>query len=216
MSAVDLTVHVVDDNPVVRLGLRSVLHDVPHVTRVLEAGDGAEALEVTRMESPALALLDVRMPGTDGLSVLPRLAELTTVVMLTHSDEPEVVRRAMRSGARGYLVHGRIGVPELSAAVRICLEGGTVLGAGLGELLWRSEPDQVSDPAPRTDQRHQQLTDREREIMELISTGLSNADIGRRLFLAEKTVKNHINRIYEKLGYQTRAEAISDWLGGRP
>lgn len=214
MNPSELSVLVVDDNPVVRLGLRSVLHDVPHVTRVLEAGDGAEAVEVTRAESPALALLDVRMPGTDGLTVLPELAELTTVVMLTHSDEPEVVRRAMRSGARGYLVHGRIGVPELSAAVRICLEGGTVLGAGVSELLWSPE---AQEEAPRpAENRHPQLTDREREIMELISTGMSNADIGRRLYLAEKTVKNHINRIYEKLGYQTRAEAISDWLGGRP
>lgn len=206
-----VTVLVADDNAVIRLGLKALLADLENVDRVLEAVDGAQALEVARAERPHLVLLDVRMPGTDGLTVLPELVGLSTVVMLTHSDEPDVIRSTLAAGARGYLIHGRIGEKELAAAVGICLDGGVVLAQGVSEVLL-SPPEETVDALPA---RMEVLTEREVEIMELIGSGLSNAAIGTQLFLAEKTVKNHINRIYDKLGYRTRAEAISDWLTAR-
>lgn len=206
-----VTVLVADDNAVIRLGLKALLADLETVDRVLEASDGAEALEIAQAEHPHLVLLDVRMPGTDGLTVLPELVALSTVVMLTHSDEPDVIRSTLAAGARGYLIHGRIGEQELAAAVRICLDGGVVLAQGVSEVLL-APPEEVDDDLP---ERMKVLTERELEIMEHIGSGLSNAAIGKELFLAEKTVKNHINRIYDKLGYRTRAEAISDWLTAR-
>jgi len=206
---------VVDDNPVIRLGLRSLFSFVAGVTEVLEASDGSEAVEVARKESPDLVLLDVRMPGTDGLTALPSLVEIAPVVMLTHSEEPAVISAALRAGASGYLVHGTFGEEELSAAVRVCFGGGTVLGAGVAELLAPASEVPSAAPAPAggsVDPRFAALTRREVEIMELIGSGVSNADIGARLFLSPKTVKNHINRIYDKVGLHTRSEAIAAWL----
>jgi DNA-binding NarL/FixJ family response regulator len=225
MNAPDraLRVLVVDDNPVIRIGLRSLFDGIETVAEVCEAGDGREAIAVAQSSRPDLVLLDVRMPGMDGLSALGTLAELAPVVMLTHSDDAAIIAQAMAGGARGYLVHGQISEPDLRAALRICSEGGTVLGPGVAELLlprgWgeagpAGQPEQPG-PSP-ADGRFAGLTEREREIMDLIGTGRSNAAIGHELFLAEKTVKNHINRIYDKLGYTTRSEAIADWLRGRP
>jgi DNA-binding NarL/FixJ family response regulator len=211
---------VVDDNAVIRLGLVSLLGALGTVSEVFEAGDGDEAVRVAERERPDLVLLDVRMPGCDGLTALPRLTPVAPVVMLTYSDEADIVARALESGARGYLVHGKITEEHLAAALRACSDGGTVLGPGVVEILLDSgaggavvEPpagDAVAGPPDKL----ARLTAREVDIMQAIATGRSNADIAGALFLSEKTVKNHINRIYDKLGYRTRAEAIADWLGG--
>ncbi len=204
-----LTILVVDDNLVIRQGLRSILAFVDDVGDVLEASDGQQALELVQEEKPDLVMLDVRMPVLDGLGALPGLTASAPVLMLTHTDESEVISRAVRAGARGYLVHGTFGEAELASAIRVCMAGGTVWGEGIMEVLMA--PDTVT---PGSDPRFADLTEREREIMVLIGRGLSNAEIGGELYLAEKTVKNHINRIYDKCGYRTRSEAIAGWLGG--
>jgi DNA-binding NarL/FixJ family response regulator len=214
---------VVDDNAVIRLGLASLLMSLGNVAEVMEAGNGEEAVAVAEKERPDLVLLDVRMPVCDGLTALPRLIPIAPVVMLTYSDEAAVVAQALESGARGYLVHGHITEEHLAAALRACADGGTVLGPGVVEILLNhtARPGATAlDPgAAATDGKQGPpaklalLTTREVEIMRAIATGRANADIAAVFFLSEKTVKNHINRIYDKLGYHTRAEAISDWLG---
>ena len=219
---------VVDDNAVIRLGLVSLLGSLGTVSEVYEAADGQEAVRVAERERPDLILLDVRMPVCDGLTALPRLTPVAPVVMLTYSDEPDIVARALESGARGYLVHGQITEEHLAAALRACADGGTVLGPGVVQLLLDQGPAgspaggvaAADDPGPSRPapggppEKLSRLTAREVDIMQAIATGRSNADIATELFLSEKTVKNHINRIYDKLGYRTRAEAIADWLGG--
>lgn len=207
---------VVDDNAVIRLGLVSLLRALGNVTDVFEAADGHEAVRVAERERPDLVLLDVRMPVCDGLTALPRLTPVAPVVMLTYSDEADIVNRALESGARGYLVHGHITEEHLAAALRACSDGGTVLGPGVMEILLEGGTRETA--APRSPglgppAKLAQLTAREVDIMAAIATGRSNADIAADLFLSEKTVKNHINRIYDKLGYRTRAQAIADWLG---
>jgi len=215
---------VVDDNAVIRLGLAGLLTTLGNVAEVLEAGNGHEAVMVAEREKPDLVLLDVRMPVCDGLTALPRLVPIAPVVMLTYSDEADIVSRALELGARGYLVHGQITEEHLAAALRACADGGTVLGPGVVELLLGAAAagNGTAAPAPVTpaDLRTPHgpadklalLTSREADIMQAVATGRSNAEIAAGFFLSEKTVKNHINRIYDKLGYRTRAEAISDWL----
>lgn len=207
---------VVDDNAVIRLGLVSLLSTLGSVAEVLEAADGDQAVEVATRERPDLVLLDVRMPVCDGLTALPRLVPIAPVVMLTYSDEAAIVSQALELGARGYLVHGQITDEHLAAALRACSDGGTVLGPGVVEILLGGTAGNPASPAPSgltgPPDKLALLTAREVEIMAAIATGRSNADIAGELFLSEKTVKNHINRIYDKLGYRTRSEAIADWL----
>lgn len=210
---------VVDDNAVIRLGLVSLLGALGNVAEVFEAGDGEEAVRVAERERPDLVLLDVRMPVCDGLTALPRLVPVAPVVMLTYSDEADIVARALQLGARGYLVHGHITEEHLAAALRACSDGGTVLGPGVVEILLDGAGEAAGatvttgEAAAGPPDKLALLTAREVDIMRAIATGRGNAEIAAELFLSEKTVKNHINRIYDKLGYGSRAEAIVDWLG---
>ena len=198
-----MKVLVADDNAFIRMGLRAALESQPDVDTVLEAGDGAQALE--RIDGVDVVLLDVRMPVRDGLDVLPELSAAATVIMLTNTDTVEVAAQAMRSGASGYIIHGALDPSGIAAAIRTCLSGGTVM-AGL-------DPWPVSATSRTAERVDSGLSQRETEIMDLISQGLTNAELARRLFLSEKTVKNHINRIFAKLGVANRAQAMAAWLG---
>ncbi|MER5962941.1 response regulator transcription factor [Streptomyces sp. NPDC002057] len=227
-----LTILVADDNPVVRAGLRSLLGDHPDLRVVAEASDGRAALRETLRTRPQVVLLDVRMPPWDGLAALPHLARLARVLMLTHSREPETVEEALRLGAGGYLVHGEFTTEELVRAVREVGEGRARFTATASEVLLRSLRATAHDVessivamsahfenASSRMQRNMEewgLSVREVEVMDLIATGLNNRQIAATCFIAEKTVKNHINRIFAKLHTDTRAEAIASWLGTRP
>lgn len=202
-----MRVLVADDNAVVRLGVQAVLEQCSGVEAVLHAADGVEALEVARAEHPDLVLLDVRMPHRDGIDVLAELSVLAPVLMLTHSDEPETIRAALDNGAKGYLVHGELTVDEIEAAVCTCVSGGMVLGRQAAEVVMRA-PRRPDPNAVR-----ELLSRREQQIMDAVAQGLSNAEIAAEEFLAPKTVKNHVNNIYAKLGVSSRAQAVARWLG---
>ncbi len=205
-----MRVLVADDNALIRLGLRATLEALPDVSVVHEAENGAVAVERVRQGDVDVVLLDVRMPVLDGLSALPQLLEHATVLMLTNTDDLEIVGEAMQRGASGYIIHGSLEPEGIVAALRACLAGGTFT-AGIGPWA-RPVPQQSrQEPALRD-----LLSEREAEIMEIIATGRSNAQIARTLFLSEKTVKNHINRIFAKLGVASRSEAIVAWLGAAP
>lgn len=198
-----MRVLVADDNAFIRMGLRAALESQPDVDAVLEAADGAEALE--RVDGVDVVLLDVRMPVRDGLDVLPELSAVATVIMLTNTDTVETAARAMHSGASGYIIHGALDPSGIAAAIRTCLSGGTVM-AGL-------DPWPVSATSRTVGRADCGLSQREAEIMDLIAQGLTNAELADRLFLSEKTVKNHINRIFAKLRVANRAQAMATWLG---
>jgi DNA-binding NarL/FixJ family response regulator len=206
---------VVDDNPVVVMGLTAVLEAAGDVRVVATAGDGAQALELARRHRPDLALLDVRMPGLDGVRAAGPLSALTRVLMLSYSGDPESVRASIRAGAAGYLIHGSFSPDELVRAVRDVVGGRTSPLSGEAALVV-VRALQSAAGAPPPEPRVFGLTGREAEVMGLVARGRSNREIAAALTLSEKTVKNHVSRVYAKLGVRTRAAAIARWLGTEP
>lgn len=237
---------IADDNAVIRMGLRLLLASEPAIELVGEAVDGAEALALSRLRSPDVVLLDVRMPGTSGLDVLAELAEFCCVLMLTSSDEDETIWTAMRAGARGYLVYGTFDENGIVQNILAAASGGSVLSppatralisaggrggappvepyTGLDAEVERATDlrgaavERVADDARlgATATRPEVtalLSEREISVMQLLAAGRNNVEIASTLFLAPKTVKNHINRIFTKLQVTTRAQAIAQWLG---
>ncbi|GAA0964225.1 response regulator transcription factor [Actinocorallia libanotica] len=205
-------VMVVDDNLVVRSGLVSLL-EASGLTVVGEAGDGETATELVERLRPDLVLLDVQMPLLDGVSACERISRISRVVMLTYTQDPEVVRNALNNGAVGYLVHGAFTAQELADAVHAALDGGNPLSPPAVSALVglvRAEP---VPPQPRREPEEYGLSAREVDVINLVAQGRSNGEIAGLLFLSEKTVKNHINRIYAKLGVVSRGAAIATWLG---
>lgn len=207
---------VVDDNVVVRIGLTSLLEASGRVTIAGEAGDGQEAVQMAQQRSPDVTLLDVQMPGHGGLDALSTLVNLTRVLVLTYSEDRAVIDRALRRGATGYLVYGEFTPEELIEAVVGAARGRPHLSpAAVAALVDRVKADiprqRVAVPAAQPASRG--LSGREVEIIEYIVRGRSNIHIARMLHLSEKTVKNHINHIYAKLGARDRTQAIACWLG---
>ncbi|MFG2265458.1 response regulator [Streptomyces sp. NPDC048720] len=227
---------VADDNPVIRAGLTALLSDREDTTVVAEAADGREAYEAALVHRPDVVLLDVRMPGVDGISALPHLVRLAPVMMLTYSHETETVREALRLGAGGYLVHGEFTTEQLVRAVRDVREGRPHVTPGAARALVNGvresapahaepelppflglfPPQNLSQLQPDVGQSYRsrfQLSGREAEIMDLIASGMTNQQIAAACFISEKTVKNHINRIFAKLHSTTRSQAAAKWLG---
>ncbi|HEX9546976.1 MAG TPA: response regulator transcription factor [Acidimicrobiales bacterium] len=202
---------VVDDNAVIRMGLVSLLETSGNISVVGEAANGREAITRAAETRPDVVLLDVRMPVMDGLAAAPSLAQQCKVLMLTYAEDTDIIETAIRAGASGYLIHGRFDAAELVDAVLGTVKGASFLSPAAASVLvhaMRRGPEMIErDPAASG------LSDREFEVMDLIARGKSNAEIARQLFLSEKTVKNHVNRIYAKLGVKTRGEAIATWLG---
>lgn len=204
-------VAIADDSAVIRLGVRALLQTHEDVEVVGEATDGRQAVALVRQTRPDVLLLDVRMPVCDGLSVVEPLAALTRVVMLTYSEEPGTIEAAIRSGACGYLVHGSFHGPDLHRAILGARGGGSVLSpSAAAALIAQVRTESVAQrPTPA---RHL-LSAREAEVMDCIAQGCSNREIGRRLYVTEKTAKNHITNIYTKLNAHSRAHAVAIWFG---
>lgn len=206
-----VTVVIVDDNDVIRSGLRSLLDTCEDVRVVGEAGDGDEAVALIRRLQPHVTLLDVRMPRRDGVAVATEVAAMTRVLMLTYGDAPDVVRAALAAGAAGYLVHGTFRAEQLVGSVLAVAAGSSVFSQVATDVLREavsSRPEPAQPVRPDVG-----LSPREVEVMELIAAGLTNAEISGRCYLSEKTVKNHVNHIFAKLAVRSRAEAVATWLG---
>jgi DNA-binding NarL/FixJ family response regulator len=219
-------VMVVDDNLVVRSGLISLL-EAADVQVVAEACDGQQAIEEAERVRPDVVLLDVRMPLVDGVAAAKLLSRISQVIMLTYTDDPDIIRSAIANGAVGYLVHESFTADELAAAVHGAVRGGNPLSpAAVSALVGAVRQDHAPEPVPVAVDHAPALppqpeppvgkfglSAREIEVMQLIVRGHSNGEIAGHLFLAEKTVKNHVNRIYAKLGVTSRAAAIARWIG---
>lgn len=207
---------IADANPVVRAGLTALLNEAPDIAVAATASDGREALQLTRLHAPDVILLDVRMPGVDGISALPHLVQLAPVLMLTYSQEMEVVRETLLLGAGGYLIHGEFTPDQLVAAVLDVRAGRahlspTAASAVLTALRTSSHPQRTvaqSMEHHRLNRPQFGLSSREEEVMDLIASGMSNQQIAASCFISEKTVKNHINRIFAKLRVRRAARRL--------
>lgn len=211
-----IQVLVVDDNDVIRSGLLSLLAGLPDIEVVGEASTGREAIEQADRLSPDVVLLDVRMPVMDGVTAAGPLSHRAKVVMLTYSNEPTTVSGALRAGASGYLVHGQFSADDLARAIRdVAAERHAISDAAVPALLDALRSGGQERGGTRLGLRAggHDLTEREAEVMDAIARGLSNTQIAEELFLAVKTVKNTINRIYVKLDVSARGEAIARWIG---
>ncbi|GAB6897165.1 response regulator [Kineosporia succinea] len=205
-----IRVAVVDDNPMVRAGLRAML-ELGGLEVVAEAGDGRAALDVVARHRPEVTLLDHRMPVADGLQVLSHLADQTRVLLLTSDDSDTVITAALARGASGFLSHNSLDAGELLRAVRAVAAGEGFLApvaAAVAVRQLRDRAERESAARIRFD-----LTRRERELMDLLVKGMTNAEIAGHLVLSEKTVKNHLNHMYAKLGVRHRTEAVARWQG---
>jgi DNA-binding NarL/FixJ family response regulator len=203
----EIRVAIADDNAVVRMGIRSLLSTAGDVVVVGEAGDGVAAVALAKAKKPDVMLLDVRMPRQDGVVSAREVAEHASVLMLTYSDSPEVIAAAVHAGALGYLVHGHFTEDELISAVRMAARGFGTFSAQAVAALSRPVVTAASRAA------RYGLSEREADVMELIASGATNTAIARSLFISEKTVKNHINHIFAKLGVTSRGHAVARWLG---
>jgi DNA-binding NarL/FixJ family response regulator len=197
---------IADDSFIVRGGLRAAVEAMPGLTVVGEASTGHGAFELARALRPDIVLMDLRMPDGDGISATGRITrELPAIrtLIVTWSDEPAHLRDALFAGAKGYLVHGRFDPTELAAAMlalaRDDISMMPVIAAG---ILADSDRGGRSAPA-------EELTKRELEILRLVQRARTNREIAHEMAVEEKTVKNHINNIYSKLGIASRAEAMA-------
>ncbi|HEX8861182.1 MAG TPA: response regulator transcription factor [Actinomycetes bacterium] len=211
MSAAPISVLLADDQPLARAGLRTLLESSEEIRVVAEASDGVEAVERTRATRPDVVLMDIRMPGVDGLEATRRIVadeRLTgvRVVVLTTFDLDEYVYEALRAGASGFLAKD-VEPAELRHAVRVVARGDALLSPGVTRRLiaeFAARPARQPPAAARLGV----LTDREREVLGLVGEGLSNEAIAERLFMAAATVKTHVSRIMSKLNAHDRAQLV--------
>ena len=196
-----IRVLVVDDHPVVRSGLVSLIAVAADLVVVGEAADGAEALACVASLAPDVVLMDLRMPGLDGADATARIVAehpATRVLVLTTFDTDDDILRAVEAGASGYLLKDARR-DELLAAIRSAARGETVLAAPVAaRLMGRMRAGAAES-----------LTPRELQLLAAVGRGLSNADVGRELFIGEATVKTHLLRVFQKLGVDDRTRAVT-------
>ena len=203
-----IRVCLVDDQTLVRQGIQSLLELVDDIDVVAEASDGEEAVHVIRDSRPDVVLLDVRMPRMSGLDVLLALRtshELPPTIILTTFDDQAVVLEGIRRGAKGFLLKD-VSLEQLVNAVRTLAAGGTLIQPAITERIVRSI-EQVGNDFPSLESPDP-LTEREIEVLRLLTGGHSNREIAEALHVAEGTVKNHVSNILSKMGVRDRTRAV--------
>ncbi len=204
-----IRVLLVDDQRLMREGLRVLLELEPGLEVVGEAGNGKEALEAYAALRPDVVLMDVRMPEMDGVEATRRLRERhpeARIIILTTFDDDAYVFEGLRAGALGYLLKDVSG-GELAEAIRMVMAGGAFLSPSVARKVV-AEFSRLAPPArPPDEGLPEPLSEREKEVLRLLAQGLSNREIAERLVLAEGTVKNHVTTILQKLGVRDRTQA---------
>jgi DNA-binding NarL/FixJ family response regulator len=201
-----IRVVIADDQPLVRTGLRMILSSEPDVEVVAEAADGSAAIEAVAEHRPDVVLMDVRMPGIDGIEATRMVTagdEPPRVLVLTTFDLDEIVYEALRAGASAFLLKD---APEerLTAAIRVVAEGGSLFAPSVTRRLI----EEFARRGPPTTVDLGALTDRETEVLRLVARGMSNQEIAAQLFVTENTVKTHVARLLMKLGVRDRVQAV--------
>jgi DNA-binding NarL/FixJ family response regulator len=203
-------VAIVDDQALVRGGFAMVLGHQDDIDVVAEAGTGLEAIEAARAHRPDVVLMDIRMPGMDGLEATSRIVKEADwpvrVLILTTFDPDEYVYKALRAGASGFVLKD-IPPAELVAAVRTVADGGALLAPSITRRLIGRFAERLAVDA-KVSSRLERLTHREREVLAAIARGLNNTEISETLFIGAATVKSHVSSILNKLGLRDRAQAV--------
>jgi DNA-binding NarL/FixJ family response regulator len=190
---------IVDDHEVVREGLRLSLSRAPHIRVIGEAADGASAVELVQRRKPDVVIMDVRMPGMDGLEATKILTDTvpdSKVLIFTAYSEKSLLSRGLESGAKGYILKEAPHQTLVRAIEKIAAGEGYVDPALMPAFLAGKDRDEM-------------LTVREREILQLLADGMSNADVASRLFISQETVKSHVRHILTKLEADTRTHAVA-------
>lgn len=201
-----IRVLVVDDNAQFRTGLRALLSSAPDLELVGEASSGQEALVLSERVQPDVVLMDISMPGLNGLEATRRILAVSPhigVLMLTMLEDEDSVFEAMQAGARGYLLKGALRV-EILRAIRAVSGGDAIFGPAIARRLVQF----FATPRPDAHEAFPELTEREREVLRLLAEQRTNPEIAARLSLAPKTVRNHVSNIFSKLQVVSRAEAV--------
>jgi DNA-binding NarL/FixJ family response regulator len=201
-----ISVVIVDDHPVVRAGMRTVLDAAADITVVAEGTNGAEALRLVQQHRPDVLILDVNLPDLNGLEVTQQLRGqegAPAILILTVYNDSQTVFGLLESGAAGYVLKDEA-LETLLAAVRAVAQGESWLSPTVARQVVRRAVGEKSPPSPAT--ALTSLTPREVQVLELLAEGLDNAAIARRLVVTKRTVQNHVSNIYGKLGVSTRTE----------
>ena len=200
-----------DDQALVREGFRALIDREPDMNVVGEAADGAEAVHLARQFQPDVVLMDIRMPGTDGLEATRRLLADDTsgirVLILTTFDQDDYVYEALRSGASGFLLKD-VRQDQLISAIRTVASGEALLAPSVTRRLIESFCSRPPAGVAVLGEPLNRLTPRELDVLRAIARGLSNAEIGAELFLSESTVKTHVGRVLTKLGARDRVQLV--------
>jgi DNA-binding NarL/FixJ family response regulator len=211
---VSIRILLVDDEPLLRLGFRLVLESQPDLSVVGEAGDGAAAVRQVAEVDPDVVLMDVRMPGMDGIDATRRIVRehgRSRVLILTTFDLDEYVFAGLRAGASGFLFKN-VPPEDLLSAIRAVASGDAVVAPSVTRRLLDAMADRLPDPrgdaVGDSDGRLDRLTDREREVLLQVAQGLSNAEIADVLSVSEGTVKTHVGRVLNKLTLRDRVQAV--------
>ena len=210
MSADPLRVLVADDHPFFRDGLRVMLEATPDTELVGEAADGVEAVNLAHTLRPDVILMDLRMPGLGGIEATRKIlgeSPRVGILVVTMIEDDDSVFAAMRAGARGYLLKGA-DKDEMLLAIRAVGRGEAIFGPGIARRLVQYFASHAAEPKQASRVVFPELTDREREILDLIAAGRNNQEIAGQLFLSLKTVRNYVSNILTKLQVSDRAQAI--------
>ncbi|TQS40458.1 response regulator [Cryptosporangium phraense] len=205
-----IQVLLADDQPLLRTGFRMVLGAEHDLDVIGEAGDGVEAIEMTRRLLPQVVLMDIRMPRLDGVAATRAIVAAglpARVLVLTTFDLDEYVVGALRAGASGFLSKD-VPAEELIAAIRTVAAGDAVVSPRILRRLLSQFADRLPDPSVDRRRPLAVLTDREQEVLTLMARGRSNGEIARELFVSETTVKTHVGHVLTKLGLRDRVQAV--------
>lgn len=200
---------IADDDAIIREGLRMIIETQADMEFLEAASDGCQAVELARRYKPDVTMLDIRMPVMDGIQAAQEIMEekLSNPLLLTTFDEPELILRALKAGVNGYILKNSPAERILSA-IRVINSGGTVFQADILEFI----RGRVSADATGSNMFELLLSPREMEIVMLIAEGLSNKEIGEKLYLTNGTVRNHISTILEKTGLEHRTQIAVKYL----
>jgi DNA-binding NarL/FixJ family response regulator len=203
-----IQVLLADDQPLVRAGLRMLIAQTPDIDVAGEAGTGTEAVQLTRDTSPDVVVMDIRMPGMDGIEATQLItagAVPTRVLVLTTFDDDDYVYGALRAGASGFLVKD-MALDDILSAIRVVASGDAIIAPGITRRLieqFAAQPRSGHQPRELTE-----ITDREREVLKLVGLGMSNAEIAAALHITVGTAKTHVARLLAKLDARDRVQLV--------